>query len=271
VGAIRFPPRHPRWYRLNDIPGLPVLLFPRRAVRIEPLGGGGGLVDAGCAIFLDSEERYARECLTEDGDRTDWFAFSDEFLSRLVPDFDPSEMRRRQKPRRFPVAARELALQRRAFRHALLHPHPDDLLVEEALCTLLDAAGHAGRRHPGDDEANPTAHRRLVEDLRAVLARQYADALGLAELARIFHASPPHLCRVFRAATGRTIHAYREHLRLAAGLERLENGERNLTGLALDLGYSSHAHFTANFTRAFGVPPSRMRAFVSRGAFERPG
>ncbi|MBA2354428.1 MAG: helix-turn-helix transcriptional regulator, partial [Acidobacteria bacterium] len=30
----------------------------------------------------------------------------------------------------------------------------------------------------------------------------------------------------------------------------------DLTDIALGLGYSSHSHFTASFTRAFGVPPS---------------
>jgi AraC family transcriptional regulator len=67
-----------------------------------------------------------------------------------------------------------------------------------------------------------------------------------------------HLCRTFRAVTGQTIHAYRTQLRLRAALERVEYAS-DLSAVALDLGFSSHSHFTAAFRRAFGVTPSGVR------------
>jgi AraC-like DNA-binding protein len=36
-----------------------------------------------------------------------------------------------------------------------------------------------------------------------------------------------------------------------------------LTRLALDLGYSSHSHFTASFRRAFGLTPSAARTITA--------
>jgi AraC-like DNA-binding protein len=33
----------------------------------------------------------------------------------------------------------------------------------------------------------------------------------------------------------------------------------DLTLLALDCGFSSHSHFSAAFSRAFGITPSRLR------------
>jgi AraC-like DNA-binding protein len=45
-------------------------------------------------------------------------------------------------------------------------------------------------------------------------------------------------------------------------LERLDAGERDLTRLALDLGYSSHSHFTDAFRRSFGVTPSTARKLL---------
>ena len=71
-----------------------------------------------------------------------------------------------------------------------------------------------------------------------------------------------HLCRSFRRATGLTLHAYRDEVRLRLALERLQHGERDLSRLALDLGYSSHSHFTAAFRHTFDMPPSTARKLL---------
>ena len=68
-----------------------------------------------------------------------------------------------------------------------------------------------------------------------------------------------HLARVFKERTGLTLHAYRDQLRLRASLDPVAEGRADLTELALDLGYSSHSHFTDAFRRAFGAPPRAIR------------
>jgi AraC-like DNA-binding protein len=40
---------------------------------------------------------------------------------------------------------------------------------------------------------------------------------------------------------------------------RLATGARDLTGLAFELGYADHSHFTNAFRQEWGVPPSRFR------------
>ena len=261
VGAIRVPARHPRWNRVNDIPGLPVLWFPRTPVRIVPTGGGGGTVEAGCAIFLDSDERYERACLAEEGDRSDWFAFDEELLSRLAPALETTRVKSRRSVR-IEVSAGAYALQRRAFRHALVAPDPDGLLLEEALCGVLEGLRKARRR---SDDAPCKSGVRLVHALRDLVSARFRERLRLTDLADELGVTAPHLCRVFRRETGGTIHDYQEKLRLAAALDALEESASDLTGLALDLGYSSHAHFTANFTRMLGRAPSRMRTAMHAG------
>jgi AraC-like DNA-binding protein len=73
------------------------------------------------------------------------------------------------------------------------------------------------------------------------------------------HYSPYHLARLFRREVGVPIHQYVNRLRLAAALERLADGVADPTELALDLGYSSHSHFSDYFRRAFGTSPSAFR------------
>ncbi|HEY8359259.1 MAG TPA: helix-turn-helix transcriptional regulator, partial [Ramlibacter sp.] len=77
--------------------------------------------------------------------------------------------------------------------------------------------------------------------------------------------SPFHLARVFRQHTGLGLHQYRLHLRVAAALVRLEDGESDLSGLAHDLGFSSHSHFGAAFREQIGVTPAQARRALASG------
>ena len=255
-GAIRFPAHHPRWGRINDIPGLPVLLFPRQPVRIAPASGGWGTIDAGSALFLDSEERYERACLAEAGDRTDWFALDEELLLRLAPAVSAPRKKARRAVR-IAVSPAANALQRRAFRHALVSSEPDELLLEEALCAVLEGLRTAAARRV-ESIGRGSSH--LVAALRDLLATRYRENLRLGDLGRELGVSGSHLCRVFRQETSGTIHDHRERLRFAAALDAFEDASSDLTMLALDLGYSSHAHFATNFRRAFGVAPYVLRS-----------
>ena len=48
-------------------------------------------------------------------------------------------------------------------------------------------------------------------------------------------------------------------LRLRASLEHLADGADDLTTLALDLGFSSHSHFTAAFRQTYGRTPAEFQ------------
>jgi AraC-like DNA-binding protein len=102
----------------------------------------------------------------------------------------------------------------------------------------------------------------LADRVKRWVAPRVSQRLTLNAIARAVNCSVFHLCRSFRRATGMTLHAYRDEVRLRLALERIGNGERDLTRLALDLGYSSYSHFTAAFRRSFGVPPSGARKLL---------
>ncbi len=75
--------------------------------------------------------------------------------------------------------------------------------------------------------------------------------------------SPFHLARRFRQHTGLSVHAWRQRLRLAAALQRLEEGERSLSALAFALGFSSQSHLGAVFQRELGVTPARAKLMLA--------
>jgi len=133
----------------------------------------------------------------------------------------------------------------------------EDSAVEETVIGLADelVAALTGRAIPD----GPAAHRDLAEEAKAFLGAQFRRPVRLDSMAAHLDVSPAHLCRVFRKTTGWSLHGYLTRLRLRAALEPLASGERDLSALALDLGFSSHSHFTSAFRREFGVPPSAWR------------
>ncbi|HEY3121645.1 MAG TPA: AraC family transcriptional regulator [Vicinamibacteria bacterium] len=107
--------------------------------------------------------------------------------------------------------------------------------------------------------------RETVEAVKLMLLRRLGDPLRLAEIAGHFGLSPFTLCRLFHRHAGLPVHRYRRRLRLRHALARLADGQRDLTDLALDLGFSDHSHFTNAFREEFDAPPSAFRrVLVSR-------
>ena len=111
------------------------------------------------------------------------------------------------------------------------------------------------RRRRGTD----ADHAERVEAAKTYLATRLSERITLDGVAQAVHASPFHLARVFQQRTGMPVHRYLTRLRLCASLERLFAGASDLTSLALELGFSSHSHFTDSFRREFGRPPSDVR------------
>jgi AraC-like DNA-binding protein len=54
---------------------------------------------------------------------------------------------------------------------------------------------------------------------------------------------------------------------LRRALDRIADGCTDLTGLALDLGFSSHSHFTATFRKHLGITPEAVRSVTRAGDF----
>ncbi|HYM62594.1 MAG TPA: AraC family transcriptional regulator [Thermoanaerobaculia bacterium] len=132
------------------------------------------------------------------------------------------------------------------------------LEVEELLLDLLRSAA----TDVGGSRSTPYAtmrERRAVRLAQQLIAERFAEHLPLFDLAEACGLSPTHLSRTFHRVTGVRLHRYQNTLRLRTALKRLAEGERNLTTLALDLGFSDHSHFTSAFRREYGLPPSQAR------------
>lgn len=151
---------------------------------------------------------------------------------------------------------------------ALETPDSVDRLEWEAdFVGLLDrVVADAHRARPLPPRGPGSRRREAIEFVKEHLSRHFARPVPLVELAHRAGLSPYYLCRSFKAETGTSIHAYRVRLRLRAALDRLADRKGNLAGLALDLGFNDHSHFTAAFRKEFGVPPSHALRLYERAA-----
>ncbi len=271
VGEFRARPADADFRRAGQISHLPTVVFPRTAVAIQHDGRRPFVADPCTTVLYNQRQPFRRFAVSDDGDRGDWYRVAPTLLAELLGDLDPGVEERADRPFRLPYVPtdpRAYLLQRAVVHHLRVGP-VDDLLVEETLVEVLRRAlVPYGRRIGGGRRrgAGGGAAAAAVAELRALLDRRLADRLSLAELARAVGYSAFHLCRVFRRETGRPIHRYRTQLRLSRSLELLAAGDGDVTGVALDLGFSSHSHFTATFRQTFAVTPSafRRRATAAR-------
>jgi AraC-like DNA-binding protein len=265
IGAFRCAVDHPSFRDSGPIRD-DCFVFPRTAVVIQHDHGRPFVADPTIVTLYNRDQHYERRAVSVDGDRCDWFAVSPDLLQGALADRDP-EAADCERPLRFTHTRTDASTylsQRRLFLDASERPDADHLDVEERVVELLDRVlglAYADER-PGPPPRRSAPASELADRVKRWVAPRVSQRLTLTVIARAVHCSVYHLCRSFRRATGMTLHAYCDEIRLRLALERIENGERDLTRLALDLGYSSHSHFTAAFRRSFGTPPSGARKLL---------
>ncbi|HKQ47173.1 MAG TPA: AraC family transcriptional regulator [Phycisphaerae bacterium] len=245
-------------------------VFVRRGLFVKHLGTRRVVADPNHVVFFNREEGYRVSHPVAGGDDCTTFHIRSDLLRpllaerrQIVHDDERGGFRVMQVPCDSALHLRHWQLLR-SIRQGVL----SDVAVEEAALNLTEELFDHGIEPTG----RPTRHRRYdthrahrdaADCVRQCLAADFENPLHIDDLARRVHLSPYHMCRLFREQTGRTIHAYRTQLRLRAALHRLAEDGDDLTGLALDLGFSDQSHFTHAFRRTFGVTPAAFRRSAS--------
>jgi YesN/AraC family two-component response regulator len=98
--------------------------------------------------------------------------------------------------------------------------------------------------------------RRVVRKAMAYLHEHYMDSISLEDTARHVNMSKEYLARCFRQEMGVTLVTYLNRYRVDQAKTLLENGEMNLTEIALETGFSSSAYFSRVFRQETGASPS---------------
>jgi AraC-like DNA-binding protein len=230
--------------------------------------------DVNQTVFFSKGSTYRISHPADCGDRGTVLIPSQGVLNDIIRELDPAIDERPERP--FPFVTgpcdagvfwrqRELVQRLEAAESDPLEALWADVTALQLIADVIEAAfaRHGLARRPRRDGTDAD-HADRVEAAKTYLARRLSERITLADVARAAGASPFHLARIFQQRTGAPVHRYLTRLRLRASLERLFDGADDLTQLALELGFSSHSHFTDSFRREFGRSPSAVRRETSR-------
>jgi AraC-like DNA-binding protein len=110
----------------------------------------------------------------------------------------------------------------------------------------------------------------LVAKARAVIGDDHPASANLIPLAALLGVSPYQLSRAFTRELGVSLTRYRNGVRVARALDRLEEGEPSLSVLAADLGFSDQAHLCRTVREHLGHTPTALRRLLGANRTSGP-
>ena len=231
------------------------LVFPYRGLYVRHLARDHAVAEANQVLFFNAREGYRVSHPVAGGDASLSLAVREPQLREIAAHSflrDGKMLAFRQQRVRIDARAQALVA---LLRHRLRQKIAEPLEAETLALTLVQRVlgprtTHAARATVG--------RQRLVDRVKFVLASDLGRRWTLAEIAAEVRGSPVYLTQVFQQVEGLPLYRYQLRLRLARALDLLPQYD-DLTALSLDLGFSSHSHFSAAFRQAYGRSPSEFR------------
>jgi AraC-like DNA-binding protein len=231
------------------------LVFPYRGVYVRHLGSDDAVAEANQVLFFNGTEGYRVSHPVEGGDASLSLVIDEVLLRELAPREHVRDgevlVFRRQRLRIDPRAQALVAL----LRHTLIGNVIETLEAEALILTLIRRAlGERTSHVPGAS----VGRQKLVDRAKLALSSDLARRWTLAEIGSEVGVSPVYLTQVFQQVEGIPLYQYQLRLRLARALHLL--GQYNdLTALGMDLGFSSHSHFSHAFRKAYNRTPAEFQ------------
>jgi AraC family transcriptional regulator len=234
------------------------LVFPYRGVYVRHVGSDQAVAEANQVLFFNATEGYRVSHPVPGGDASLTLVINEPLLRELAPRAflrDSPRLAFRQQRRRIDARAQVLVA---LLGHSLRHNIAEPLEAESLALTVVQRTLGPRTTHTA---AASAGRQMLVDRAKLVLTSDLARRWTLAEIATEVRCSPVYLTQVFQRVEGLPLYRYQLRLRLARALDLLATCE-DLTTLSLDLGFSSHSHFSAAFRGAYGRSPSEFRRSV---------
>ena len=234
------------------------LVFPYRGAFMRHVNADETVAEVNQLVFFNEDEDYAISHPVTGGDACLSVLVDASLLRELAPaeQLAAGPAMRFTHPRRGidPRAQVLVAL----LRHGLSRGAMEALEAESLALTLI-------RRSLGERtsyaRSSTYGREKLVSRTKVLLAADPGRRWTLAAIAREVGVSPVYLTQVFSQIEGVPLYRYQLRLRLARALDLLGDCP-DLTMLALDLGFSSHSHFTAAFRQLYGRSPVEFQKAV---------
>jgi AraC family transcriptional regulator len=231
------------------------IVFPYRGVYVRHLGQDQAVAEANQVLFFNAAEGYRVSHPVPGGDASLTLTIGESQLREVAPRTllrDGARLAFRQQRLRIDARAQVLVA---LLRHSLREHIAEPLEAESLALTLVQRALGPRTAHTAGASVG---RQRLVDRVKLVLLSDVARRWTLAEIAAEVRGSPVYLTQVFQQVEGLPLYRYQLRLRLARALDLLGQYD-DLTALSLDLGFSSHSHFSASFRQIYGRSPSEFR------------
>jgi AraC family transcriptional regulator len=237
------------------------LLFPYRGLFVRHRGEELCVAEAGQVLLSNAGENYRVTHPVPGGDSSLVVLVEEPMLRELAPSAllrDGEHLAFLHERLRIDARAQALVAM---LRHSLREKIAEALEAESLALTLVQRALGPRTSHAAGASS---ARQKLADRTKLVLAGDLSRRWTLAEIAAAVGVSPVYLTQVFQQVEGLPLYRYQLRLRLARALDLLGEYD-DLSQLGLDLGFSSHSHFSAAFLQAYGRSPSEFRqAVISR-------
>jgi AraC family transcriptional regulator len=236
------------------------LVFPYRGVYVRRVGSDQAVAEANQVLFFNATEGYRVSHPVPGGDASLTLVISEPQLRELAPRSflrHGTTLAFRQQRRRIDARAQVLVA---LLGHSLRQNIAEPLEAESLALTLVQRALGARTSHA---VGASVGRQLLVDRAKLVLTSDLARRWTLAEIAAEVRCSPVYLTQVFQQVESLPLYRYQLRLRLARALDLLAKCD-DLTALSLNLGFSSHSHFSAAFRQAYGRSPSEFRQSALR-------
>ncbi|MFK0164154.1 helix-turn-helix domain-containing protein [Rhizobium sp. NPDC090279] len=231
------------------------LVYPYHGVFKRHVGQNDVVAEANQMLFFNHGQEYRISHPVDGGDSCLDLMIDETVLRELAPkeqlQSGESVIFHRQRRRIDPRAQALVAM----LRHGLSRNIAESLEAETLALTLV-------RRSLGERTSHEAGasfgRQRLVDRAKLVLSSDLARRWTLAEIAKEVGVSPVYLTQVFQQVEAVPLYRYQLRLRLARALDLLGSYD-DLTMLGLDLGFSSHSHFSAVFRQTYGLTPGEFQ------------
>jgi AraC-like DNA-binding protein len=234
------------------------LVFPYRGVYVRHVGREESVAESNQVVFFNKGEEYRISHPVEGGDACLSVGVAEHRLEELAPkehvrNEDGVTFRRQ----RLRIDARTQALVA-MLRYSLDRKVAETLEAETLTLSLIRRALGERTSHAAGASAG---QRKLVDRAKLLLSSDPARRWTLSEIGAAVGVSPVYLTQLFQKVEGMPVYRYHLRLRLAHALDLLGQYD-DLTRLGMDLGFSSHSHFTASFRQVYGRTPAEFQRSV---------
>ena len=232
------------------------IVFPYDGLYVHHAEHGEAIADSSRVLFLNKDQVWRMSHPVAGGDSSLSIGLVPEILVELVP----GELRAPGENAALNRCTLRLDARTQALaasvRHRLDRGAIGGVLEAETVTMGLIRAALQG--HAPDERRITARSRKLVDGAKLVVGGDLRRRWTLSDIAAELGVSPVYLTQVFQRVEGIPMYRYQLQLRLAQALQRLGEYD-DVTDLAIDLGFSSHSHFSAAFKQTYGQTPSEFR------------